>query len=274
MPMLPKPITATRIPASSTSSGGRQASGRCGRASSAAIRPCRGARRRGGVTPARSPREEEPHEPAPHAARPRRREATGDGRRDRRRQVRLHVPGHGGAHAGAACRGHRRPFDPPRAGGAGARRLAGGALRRGVARRGARRRRRHDGAGRGCDGADGGAAHRGGGGMHRPSRRRAAPRAGGDRARQACGHGERGGGRAGRAVARGAGAAGGRGLLHGLWRPAGAGVRAGGHAPDHGLPDRRRRQGHEVPAAFPRQHAGHGLGALRADRRAGAAKAA
>ena len=61
-----------------------------------------------------------------------------------------------------------------------------------------------------------------------------------------------------------------RGVFAGLWRPAGADLRAGGLGARLRLSRARRGQGHEVPAGISCVHAGHGVGVLRADRGAGA----
>ena len=185
---------------------------------------------------------------------------------DRRRQVRLDVPAPGAAHAGDARGRHRRPV---RARARGPRWRASAGRRRSRrpdAGRGASPRRHL--ADRGRDGADRRSAHRGGGGMHRRSRRRPAPCAA-----PPSRHGKHvvmvnveADVLAGPLLAREA-AARRRGLFHGLWRPARAGLRDGGHAPRRRLHRRRRGQGHEVPAALPRQHAGDGLGLLRPDAR-------
>ena len=105
--------------------------------------------------------------------------------------------------------------------------------------------------------------------MHRPSRGRAAPRPRRHRPWQARGDGERRGRCARRPAARARGRRRRRGLFHGLWRPARAGLRDGGHAARRGLHRHRRRQGHQVPAGLPRQHARDRLGLLRAERAAG-----
>ena len=94
----------------------------------------------------------------------------------------------------------------------------------------------------------------------RRSRHRHQAVPGGDRARQAHRHGQRRGRRAGRAAAGAAGAGGGRRLLAGLGRPAGADLRArrlGAHLRVQG---RRRRQGHALPPDLSPLHARHGVG--------------
>ncbi len=52
-------------------------------------------------------------------------------------------------------------------------------------------------------------------------------------------------------------------LLHGLWRPAGADLRAGRLGPRHGLRGYGGRQGHELRAALPLLDAGYRLELLR-----------
>ncbi len=66
------------------------------------------------------------------------------------------------------------------------------------------------------------------------------------------------------------GGARGRRLFAGLWRSAGADLRAGRLGAGLRVSRARRRQGHEIPAGIPRLHAGDGLGLLRPDRGAGA----
>ena len=83
---------------------------------------------------------------------------------------------------------------------------------------------------------------------------------GGDRARQAHRHGQRRGGRAGGAAAGAPGARGGRRLLAGLGRPAGADLRARRLGARLRLQGGRRRQGHALPPDLSPVHARHGVG--------------
>ncbi len=102
----------------------------------------------------------------------------------------------------------------------------------------------------------------------RASRNRARPAR--DRRRQAHRDGERGGGRT-RRPASGTRSRAGRGsLFAGLWRPAGADLRAGGLGARLRFPRDRRREGDQIPARIPRLHARDRVGLLRADARAGA----
>ena len=87
---------------------------------------------------------------------------------------------------------------------------------------------------------------------------------GGDPARQAHRHGQRGGRRAGRAAAGAAGARGGRRLLAGLGRPAGADLRARRLGARLRLPGGVGRQGHALSPELSPVHARHGVGHPRA----------
>ena len=147
-------------------------------------------------------------------------------RPDRRRQVRLDVPGAGPAHAGRASGRHRRSLAAARAREPGARRLEARASRGRLARRGASRTATPI---LGDDWqalvAPSGDRHRRR--MHRPSDRRGRALPGGLRARQARGQCH---GRGRRLLRPAAGAQGGRGrrdLQPGLRRPAGADLRPG-----------------------------------------------
>ena len=196
------------------------------------------------------------NESLPSPLRPRCRGQTRPCRADRRRKIRLDVFVAGAAHAGAGSARDRRPRSAARE-----RRLPHRRLGRRADRCDEIRHRRHQGDVR---------RYRGGGGGDRQSRRRHQARPRGDRRRQAYRHGQCRGRRAGGAVAGGRGAQGRRGLFARLWRPAGADGGNGGLGARDGIPRRRRRQGHEIPAGLSRRDARRRLAALRADRGRGA----
>ena len=168
------------------------------------------------------------------------RRQAGDGRRDRRRKIRHHVPVAGAADARHACRGRRRSRRGAGAQPAQDRGLAGWRLRRRVARR--RAQGAHDFGHRQRRGLDRRSAHRGDRGGDRRARRRHPSRADVDRPRQAHRHGQCGSRRGGGPAAGAQGQGGGRGLFAGLGRSAGADLRA------RRLGARRRLQGRSAPA--------------------------
>ena len=111
-----------------------------------------------------------------------------------------------------------------------------------------------------CDGRDRASRDRGGDRGDRRSGHRHQAVPGGDRARQAHRHGQRRGGRAGGAAAGAAGARGGRGLLAGLGRPAGADLRARRLGARLRVQGGVGRQGHALPPDLSPVHARHGVG--------------
>ena len=184
-----------------------------------------------------------------HAARARGRRPAGDGRADRRRQVRHHVPGAGAADARHACRRRRRSRCRARAR-ASSRAPAGRRSRSRAASLGDALKTRRTHVTADAEAlialpeieviveATGDPGRR-----HPPCARR-------DRARQAHRHGQRRGRCAGGPAARAQGQGGGRGLQPRLGRPAGADLRARRLGAHLRLQGDRRRQGHALRAAL------------------------
>ena len=188
-------------------------------------------------------------EPPFQIARARSRRQAGHRRRDRRRQVRHHVPVAGAADARHARRRRRRSRRRARPQPAQDRRLAGRAIC-GAPRSPTRTRRAATFVTDRRRGADRRSAHRGDRRGDRRARRRHPALPVGDRQRQAHRHGQCRGRRGGRAAAGAQGEERGRRLFARLGRPAGADLRARRLGARRRLQGDLRRQGHALRAAL------------------------